>query len=46
LSIAIRTASDEVPIGAAIRHEMAALDPNLAVGDLESMRHILAMFLA
>jgi ABC-type antimicrobial peptide transport system permease subunit len=46
LSIAIRTASNAVPIGAAIRHEVAALDPNLAVGDLESMRHKLAMFMA
>jgi putative ABC transport system permease protein len=46
LSIAIRTASDAVPIGAAIRREVAALDPNLAVGDLESMRHKLATFMA
>jgi putative ABC transport system permease protein len=46
LSIAIRTASDAVPIGAAIRREMAALDPNLAVRDLESMRHKLATFMA
>ena len=46
LSIAIRAASDAVPIGAAIRREVAALDPNLAVRDLESMRHKLAMFMA
>ena len=46
LSIAIRTASDAVPIGAAVRREVAALDPNLAVRDLESMRHKLATFMA
>ena len=46
LSIGIRTAADAVPIGAAIRREVAALDPNVAVRDLESMRHKLAAFLA
>ena len=46
LSIAIRTASDAVPIGAAVRREVAALDPNVAVRDLESMRHKLATFMA
>ena len=46
LSIAIRTASDAVPIGRAVRREVAAFDPNLAVSDLESMRHKLATFMA
>jgi putative ABC transport system permease protein len=46
LAIAVRTASDTIPIGAAIRREVAALDPNRAVGDLESMQHTLARFLS
>ena len=46
LSIAIRTASGAIPIGATIRREVAALDPNVAVRDLESMRHKLATFMA
>jgi predicted permease len=46
LSIAVRTLSDAIPIGAAIRREVAALDPNAAVADLESLEHTLARFLA
>ncbi|HEV2447746.1 MAG TPA: ADOP family duplicated permease, partial [Candidatus Sulfopaludibacter sp.] len=46
LEIAIRTASDAIPLGAALRREVAALDPNMVVDDLESMRHRLSQWMA
>ena len=43
---AVRTVSESVPIGAALRREVAALDPGHALGEVESMRHSLSQFLA
>ncbi len=46
ISLAVRAASDAVPLGTAIRREITALDPNIVVDGLNSMRHTLATFLA
>ena len=46
VSIAIRASSDAVPIGAAIRREVAMLEPDVAMRDLESMHKQLARFMA
>jgi ABC-type antimicrobial peptide transport system permease subunit len=42
----VRTAADAVPVGIAIRREIAALDGELPVSELESMRQRFAVFLA
>ena len=46
LEIAIRSTGSAIPIGAAVRRQIATLDPTAAAGELEAMRERLAKFMA
>ena len=46
VSIVIRTNSEAAPLGAAVRREVAGLDSGIAVGQLETLRHKITVFLA
>jgi ABC-type antimicrobial peptide transport system permease subunit len=46
VSLVIRTNANAIPLDATVRREVAALDSEIAVGELETLRHRITVFLA
>jgi predicted permease len=46
VSLVIRTKANATPLGAAVRREVARLDSEIAVGELEALRHSITVVLA